>query len=128
MSEITLTSEPKITGLYIEKKIPETVWIIHPFGEPRDSKEITMSIQVWKELNFFYRWMLTLLFGFKFYRPKKKSKFMICNNCVITEKLTTKYPTGGNTISLTECDWCGDKDVMCTPIIDFKEGGSGTWD
>jgi hypothetical protein len=57
----------------------------------------------------------------------KDLKYWICDVCSTALELTTKYPTGGNTISQGVCDWCGDHEWV-TPIVDFKESGSKTWD
>jgi hypothetical protein len=54
--------------------------------------------------------------------------YWICDTCSVKKGLTTKYPKGGNTISLGECDWCKKSDEWVTPIMDFKESGDKTWD
>lgn len=65
-------------------------------------------------------------------RPKRKQdrldgKYWICDVCIVAKGLTTKYPTGGNTMCEGECNWCH-TNGMLTPIVDFKESGSKQWD
>lgn len=58
---------------------------------------------------------------------KKEKKYWICDFCASIKKLKTKYPSGGNTVSLQKCDWCN-KEEYVTPIIDYVESGNKDWD
>ena len=54
--------------------------------------------------------------------------YYICAVCAEEQKLTTKYPNGGNTSTMIPCDWCGKENSSCTPIVDFRESGDESWD
>ena len=56
------------------------------------------------------------------------SGYWICDFCADKEGFTTKYPTGGNTVSIIDCDFCKEKGIKCTPVVDFKQSGSKMWD
>lgn len=69
MSETLEGSDGKIA---VEPNLPPIKWIVYPFGEPKNTKHATICIKVPKELRFFHRLMLRLIFGFTIFRPEEK--------------------------------------------------------
>ena len=47
---------------------PPTIWEVYPFKDPR-----IVTVHIAKEIHWFHRKMMTLFFGFKFKRVRKKT-------------------------------------------------------